>query len=70
MNRKTMRMISIVVMFAFAGWLVYEGLHGMVFARSEMPLHFVGFFIAACAGLGMCGVNIWRGGPLDIRNDP
>lgn len=70
MNRRTKRTLALLGMFSFAGWMIYEGFQGMIFASSEMPVHYAGYIVAVMGVLGMCGVNIWRGGPLDPRNDP
>ena len=69
MTRQAKRAFAIIGMFVFAGWMIYEGLNGLIFASSKMPVHYAGYIVAVMGVLGMCGVNIWRGGPLDPRND-
>ena len=34
------------------------------------PLPYFGYGLAALGGLGLCGVNVFIGGPLDPRHDP
>lgn len=35
-----------------------------------IPAQYAGYFLLGLACLGLCGVNIWYGGPLDRRLDP
>lgn len=35
-----------------------------------IPAQYVGYFLLGFTCLGLCGVNIWYGGPLDLRGDP
>lgn len=70
MERSTYRLLSLIFLFGFGGWMIYQGFQGWVFARSEMPLQYVGYLVVATGVLGICGVNVWYGGPLDRRNDP
>ena len=34
-----------------------------------LPVPYLGYFIAAIGVLGLCGVNVFIGGPLDKRHD-
>jgi len=56
-------MLSLLFIFGFGGWLIYQGFHGLAVGI------YLGFLIAFFGVLGLCGVNIWVGGPLDPRND-
>jgi F0F1-type ATP synthase assembly protein I len=35
-----------------------------------LPAQYLGFIVLGMATLGVCGVNVWYGGPLDPRQDP
>jgi hypothetical protein len=69
MSRSQWRGIAFVFLFGFASYLIYIGLQGWVVNRL-LPAHYLGFFLVAYGVAGLFGVNIWRGGPLDPRNDP
>jgi hypothetical protein len=69
MSRKLRRCFATLFMFAFAGWMIMLGNEGHVFTQSGMPVHYVGFFVGFVGVLATCGVNVWRGGPLDLRYD-
>jgi hypothetical protein len=69
MSRRGYRAFSLVFLFGLAGFLIYLGFDGWVINRS-LPAQYIGYLIAVCGVLGMCGVNIWSGGPLDPRKDP
>ena len=34
-----------------------------------LPVQYTGYFCLGLALLGLLGVNVWRGGPLDRRHD-
>jgi hypothetical protein len=55
-------------MFVLAAWLTYAGHHGL--RLDTFPAQYLGYFLLAVAVLGAAGVNIWHGGPLDLRLDP
>jgi O-antigen/teichoic acid export membrane protein len=67
-ERQMWRQSSLVCIAAAAIALVYFGRQGMVI--EFLPAHYLGYFLMALAVLGMSGVNIWHGGPLDPRMDP
>lgn len=69
MRRSSQRLVAMLGMFLFAAWLIYEGRQGLVFTRSQMPVDYAGYMIASFGVLGLCGVNIWRGGPLDPQRE-
>jgi hypothetical protein len=35
-----------------------------------IPGHFLGYAMLAFTAAGLAGINIWYGGPLDMRDDP
>ena len=35
-----------------------------------IPVCYLGYFLAVLGILGLCGVNVFLGGPLDKRKDP
>jgi hypothetical protein len=61
------RALSIVGIFVAGGFFVWIGLDGWTI--STMPAHYLGFIVLAVGVAGMCGLNIWHGGPLDPKND-
>jgi hypothetical protein len=67
-TRRVARMAALAFFFVFGAFLGAIGLdHGR-----GIDLRFLaagGMFLFA-GMLGTCGVNVWRGGPLDPRNDP
>ncbi|MFO1004901.1 MAG: hypothetical protein U0929_02990 [Planctomycetaceae bacterium] len=58
-----------LVLFAIAGGAaIYFGNVGLLV--NGLPAQYLGYFILSMATLGLCGVNIWYGGPIDPRFDP
>jgi hypothetical protein len=68
MARTHQRGLSLVFLFALAGGLIWAGYSG--WEIDFLPAQYLGYFLAAFAVAGLCGVNVWFGGPLDKRNDP
>jgi hypothetical protein len=68
MTRRLQRALALVFLFAASGFFVYLGYRG--WAVNFVPAQYLGYFLATCGVLGLCGVNIWHGGPLDPRHDP
>ena len=62
------RRFSMFVLILAAAGLVYFGNRGL--HLDFLPAQYLGYFLYALAALGILGVNIWRGGPLDLRQDP
>lgn len=54
-------------------WSIGGGLLFVVFGRgwlvNGIPLYWLGFVIILLGVLGLCGVNVFYGGPLDMRLD-
>lgn len=67
-KRERYRRISLFVVGAIAAWLTFEGQRGLDIGG--VPAQYAGYGLFAFAMLGFAGVNVWRGGPLDPRNDP
>ena len=67
-KRRRWRRIVLGGLVAFAAWLVYSGHRGM--HVDFIPAQYLGYLLFAFAALGASGVNIWYGGPLDLRLDP
>lgn len=63
------RAISLVFLFATGAMLIAFGWQGWRFS-GLLPLDWVGYVVTFFGVLGLCGVNIWRNGPLDKRLDP
>jgi hypothetical protein len=74
MTRRTKRAIAQVFLLAFAGFLIVLGFSGWLVGpaggEGVLPAQYLGFFLLAYGLLGLLGVNIWYGGPLDPRRDP
>ena len=67
MRSSRKRAISLVGIFAAGGFFIWIGLDG--WKISTLPAHYLGFIVLAIGVAGMCGLNIWHGGPLDPKND-
>lgn len=59
---------TLVVVALLGTGCVYAGARGWLL--NGLPAQYVGYTLYAFAGLGMLGVNVWYGGPLDPRLDP
>lgn len=68
MTRRQERAGSLVVLFAFGGWLIYIGFNG--WTMNHLPAQYFGYILVGGGILGLLGVNIWYGGILDPRHDP
>jgi hypothetical protein len=68
MTRRQKRGVALAGVFAASGFFVWSGYAGMTV--DSLPAHYLGYVVAAVGVAGTFGVNIWRGGPLDPRNDP
>jgi hypothetical protein len=66
--RRTVRLAALAFFFIFGVILFGIGCDGR--AIVDVRFAFAGAFFALMGVLGVCGVNVWRGGPLDPRNDP
>ena len=71
MSSQHLRAFSLVALFAASAVTIAAGLNGWVLLKgaAEIPMHFLGFALGGAALLGICGVNIWIGGPLDPQKD-
>jgi hypothetical protein len=67
MTRRHKRAGALVFLFAASGLFIYFGLRG--WTLSSLPADYVGYLLAFFGVLGLCGVNIWYGGPLDPDDD-
>lgn len=67
-KRRSWRRSSLVLFLGIAIAFVYTGHQG--FQVNLLPAHYLGYFFFAVTALGVAGVNIWYGGPLDPRMDP
>jgi len=67
-SRRRARTFALLALTGIGG-LAYAFGQDMVGVGST-PLQFLGGFLIGVAILGGVGLNIWRGGPLDKRNDP
>jgi len=62
------RLGSLVVIAATGASLIYYGHKGLL--TNGIPAQFLGYAFLGMTVLGICGVNIWYGGPIDPRFDP
>jgi hypothetical protein len=68
MTRKHKRAGSILLLLAVGGLLVYLGLE-QEWTIGPIAAHYIGLLLTVFGVLGVCGVNIWYGGPLDPHFD-
>ena len=66
-SRKRWRIISIAYLVIVGAVLTHEGFNG--WRINFVPANWLGYFLIGFAVLGMFGVNIWIGGPFDLRLD-
>lgn len=66
-KRKIHRMFSLAFLFAASVALVIAGSRGWLL--SGIPAHLLGYALLAFTAAGSAGINIWYGGPLDMRDD-
>ena len=69
MTRTNQRRISLVAGTAFSIALIL-GFFDDVWLFRNLPGKYLGFASLALMVLGVFGINVWIGGPLDMRNDP
>jgi len=67
MSRRQQRGFGYCFVFGLAGLLVFLGWKG--WQIEFLPAEYLGYLVAAFGVAGILGINIWRGGPLDPRND-
>jgi hypothetical protein len=67
MSLKQKRRLTLAGIFIAAAFFVWMGLDGWTI--QSLPAHYVGFIVAAIGLAGALGLNIWHGGPLDLRRD-
>jgi len=68
MTRRQWRVVMMVFLLGFASWMVYLGFDGHLI-NDVVPAQYLGYLLLAYGFAGLCGWNIWVGGPLDPRND-
>lgn len=68
MTRTNQRRISLVAGTAFSIALIL-GLFDSVWLFRNLSGKYLGYACLALMALGLCGVNVWYGGPLDMRHD-
>jgi len=59
---------ALLALVATGGAAVYFGHRGLLIEGN--PSQYIGYFLLGVASLGVCGINIWYGGPIDPRSDP
>ncbi len=67
MLKPLLRKLALIFIFVFSGLLIYWGHDGMEI--KTVPAQYVGYFFGGYGLFGLFGFNIWRSGPLDMRND-
>lgn len=67
MSRRLQRIFTLLFLFGFAALLIYMGFEG--WELNDLPAQYVGYLIGGMGVLGLFGVNIWYGGPFDMRFD-
>jgi hypothetical protein len=67
MTRQQKRTLASLGVAVLGGWFTYLGNSWTV---SGCPIWVLGVVFAGAGILGLCGVNVFAGGPLDVNNDP
>ena len=67
-KRKQQRAMFLAFLFASGLALVVIGFYG--WSIDLIPAYYLGALFVIFGIVGMCGVNIWKGGPLDPAHDP
>ena len=67
-KRKQQRGMFLVFLFAAGLFLVVMGLFG--WSVDSIPAYYLGALLLVFGAIGLCGVNIWKGGPFDPTHDP
>jgi hypothetical protein len=67
-SRRTTRLIGLIFFFGAGAFFLAGGFDAGRIA--DMRFVTAGAFFLFIRMLGACGINVWRGGPLDPRNDP
>lgn len=67
-KRKQQRFWAMCLLFASGLALIVMGLLGRVV--NIVPAHYIGAAFVIYGVAGLCGVNIWKNGPLDPDYDP
>ena len=68
LKRKRWRKYATIYIFVAALIFIFL-FKNKVFAGSNTPVAYLGYFLIPFGILGLFGVNIWYGGPLDKRLD-
>jgi hypothetical protein len=68
MTRVNQRRLWLLAFLGLSSFLVYTGWQG--WRANGIPTQYFGYLFGAFAVAGLCGVNIWYGGPFDPRFDP
>lgn len=61
------RRLTLIGVFIAGAFFVWIGLDGWTI--KSLPAHYLGFIVIAIGIAGLLGLNIWYGGPLDLRLD-
>jgi hypothetical protein len=67
-KRSTQRHLSLAFLIAVGVVLIVLGFQGWV-VDNFLAAQYLGYFLVGLAALGLFGVNVWRGGPLDPKLD-
>jgi hypothetical protein len=67
MSLRHKRRLTLAGIFVAAAFFIWIGLDGWTI--QSLPAHYLGFIVATVGLAGALGLNIWHGGPLDLRLD-
>jgi hypothetical protein len=66
-TRRQKRSAALIGVFTAGCFFIWIGFDGWTI--ESLPAHYLGYVVMAIGIAGLFGVNIWHGGPLDLRDD-
>ena len=64
-NRTRQRILTLLSFSLVGGWFIFLGDSWLI--NRHLPIKYLGFILIAVVIMAICGINVWYGGPLDMR---